>query len=219
MALSDRSPPPPADGCPVDEVRRHTGDEVLTCGRTLRHAWEQARDCGPPTDPHVATCTYCRDAVDGLAALARATRALRDREPPDTQTIISRVMDIVRNEVLLGPMLPLGDPTRILRIAEHTAAGVLRSAADSVPGVTTASCRLTRADQHTGTRVSITLAAALNRPLPETAELVRRAVRDAADRALGLPTAAIDVTVIDVHHAVGSPSISEGAHQGPEGSP
>lgn len=148
--------------------------------------------------PHVAACPYCRDAVDGLAALDRATRALRHREPPGAQMIVSRVMDIVRNEVLLGPMLPLGDPTRVLRIAERTAAGVLRNAADSVPGVTAASCRLTRGEQHTGTHVSITLAAASNRPLPETAELVRRAVRAVADRLLRLLTAAIDVTVIDV---------------------
>lgn len=219
MALDDHPPRPPADGCPLDEVRRHTGDEVLTCGRTLSHAWEQARDTGPPVDPHLAECPYCRDAVDGLAALDRATQALREQEPPSTQSLVSRVMDIVRSEVLLGPMLPLGDPTRTLRIAEHTAAGVLRSAADSVLGVTTASCRLTRADEPTGIRVSIALAAALNRPLPETAALVRHAVRDAAHDALGLLAAAIDVTVIDVRYAGWSPSISEPAHGGPEPGP
>lgn len=192
---------------------------MLTCGRTLSHAWEQARDTGPPVDPHLAECPYCRDAVDGLAALDRATQALREQEPPGTQSLVSRVMDIVRDEVLLGPMLPLGDPTRTLRIAEHTAAGVLRSAADSVLGVTTASCRLTRADEPTGIRVSIALAAALNRPLPETAALVRHAVRDAAHNALGLLAAAIDVTVIDVHHAAWSASISEPAQGGLEPDP
>ncbi|MGI5248429.1 Asp23/Gls24 family envelope stress response protein [Actinacidiphila glaucinigra] len=215
MALDDHPPRPPADGCPLDEVRRRTGDEVLTCGRTLSHAWDQAANAGPPVDPHLAECPYCRDAVEGLAALARATQALREQEPPSTQMIISRVMDMVRKEVRLGPMLPLGDPTRPLRIAVRTAAGVLRSAADSVLGVTTASCRLTRGDERTGIRVSITLAAALNRPLPETAALVRRAVRDAADDALGLLAAAVDVTVIDVHHAAWSPSRPEPAHGGP----
>lgn len=216
MALNDRSPQPPADGCLGDEVRRYPGDEVLTCGRTLRQAWEQTRDTGLPADPHVTGCPYCRDAADGLSALDRATQALRDQEPPSPQKIISRVMEIVRNEVLLGPMLPLGDPMCALRIAEHTAAGVLRSAADSILGVTGASCRLTQADLPACIHVRITLTAALNRPLPETAELVRRAVRDAADRALGLVAAAVDVTVIDVNHAGWSPSIAECAQGGPE---
>lgn len=217
MALNDRPPRPPTDG--IDEVRLHTGDEVLTCGRTLMHAWEQARDTGLPGDPHVTECPYCRDAVDGLTALDMATQGLRDQEPLSTQRIISRVMDIVRNEVLLGPMLPLGDPTRTLRIAEHAAADVLRRAADSVLGVTAASCRLTPADLPAGMRVSITLAAALVRPLPETAELVQRAVRETADRALGLVAAAVDVTVIDVLDAGRSLGIAERTAGAPEGLP
>ncbi|MDX3353739.1 Asp23/Gls24 family envelope stress response protein [Streptomyces sp. ME01-24h] len=217
MALDDHPPRPPAGSCPLDQIRQQ-GDEVLTCGRTLSHAWEQARDIGPAVDPHLANCPYCCDAIAGLAALDSAISALREQDPPSTQNLISRVMGIVRDEVRLGPMLPLSDPARTLRIAEHAAVGVLRSAADSVPRVTTASCRLTRADDQADIRVSITVAAALNRPLPETAELVRHAVRDAADNALGLMVGAIDVRVIDVHHAAWSRSISP-ALGGPEATP
>ncbi|MFF3875851.1 Asp23/Gls24 family envelope stress response protein [Streptomyces sp. NPDC001978] len=227
MALGNHPPRPPEpgrrsaspDGSPLDEVRRHTGDEVLTCGRSLSHAWEQARDTGPPGDTHLADCPYCRDAVEGLAALDSATQALREQEPPSTQNLISRVMDIVRNEVRLGPMLPLNDPTRTLQIAEHTAATVLRRAADAIPGVTAASCRITRADAGTGVRVTMTLAAGLDRPLPETAELVRRSVADAADHTLGMVVTAVDVTVIEVHHAAWSPSPSEASRSGPDGTP
>ncbi|MDX3214380.1 Asp23/Gls24 family envelope stress response protein [Streptomyces sp. ME02-6991-2B] len=216
MALDDHLPQPPLEGCPLDQIRSQTGDGVLTCGRTVSHAWEQARDAGPPTDPHLIECPYCRDAVNGLAALDTATQALREQNHISTQNLISRVMNIVRNEVLLGPMLPLGDPTRTLRIAEHAAVGTLRSAADSVPGVTTASCRLTRVDDHAGMRASIAVAASLDRPLPETAELVRHAMRNAADDALGLVLTAIDVTVIDIQRASWTPSNSERTPGRPE---
>lgn len=227
MALDDHPPQPPEpgrrpappDGSPLDEVRRHTGDEVLTCGRSLSHAWEQARDTGLSADPHLAGCPYCRDAVEGLAALDAATTALRDQDPPSTEILIARVMDIVRHEVRLGPMLPLNDPTRTLQIAEHTAATVLRRAADAIPDVTAASCRITRADPGTGVRVSITLAAGLDRPLPETAQLVRRSVVDAADHTLGLMVTAVDCTVIDVHHATVSANQQDTTRSGPGGTP
>ncbi|MFJ4851551.1 MULTISPECIES: Asp23/Gls24 family envelope stress response protein [unclassified Streptomyces] len=209
MALDDRPPRPPhsgsrsasLDGDSLEEVRRFTGDELLTCGRTLSHAWEQARDATPAADNHLSTCPYCREATEGLAALNTATTALREQEPPSSQQLISRVMDIIRNEVRLGPMVPLDDVTRSLQIAEHTAAAVLRRAADSIPGVTTASCRIIPADQSAGVSVSITLAAVLGRPLQETAALVRHAVNAAADHALGLRVTAVDVTVIDVEQA------------------
>ncbi|MFF7680146.1 Asp23/Gls24 family envelope stress response protein [Actinacidiphila glaucinigra] len=216
MALDDHHPQPPKGGCPRDQIRHQTGDEVLTCGHTLSHAWEQARDAVPPTDPHLVECPYCRDAADGLAALDTATQALREQDPPSAQNLISRVMDIVRNEVLLGPMLPLGDPTRTLRIAEHAAIGILRRAADSVLGVTIASCRLTQVDDHADMRASITMAATLDRPLPETAQLVRHAIRTAADNALGLVVTAVDVTVIDVQRPSWTPSSSERALGRPE---
>ena len=154
-----------------------------------------------------------------LDALDRATKALREQEQPSTQNLIVRVMDIVRDEVRLGPMLPLNDPTRSLQIAEHAAATVLRRAADAVPGVTAASCRLTRADRGTGVRVSMTLAAGLERSLPEMAELVRRSVVDAADRSLGLVVTAVDVRVIEVHHAPVSPNHADTTRGGPDGSP
>ncbi|MFB7164921.1 Asp23/Gls24 family envelope stress response protein [Streptomyces sp. NPDC056242] len=227
MALDNHPPQPPElgrqppspDSSPLDEVRRHAGDELLTCGRTLSHAWEQARDTGPPADPHLADCPYCRDAVEGLAALDTATQALREQTKPSTQNLIARVMDSVRDEVRLGSMLPLNDPTRTLQIAEHTAATVLRRAADAIPGVTAASCRLTRADQGTGVSVSITLAAGMDHPLPETADLVRRSVVDAADHALGLGVTAVDVTVIDVRHAPVSPNRADTTRSGPGGTP
>ncbi|WP_133305508.1 hypothetical protein [Streptomyces sp. AcE210] len=109
--------------------------------------------------------------------------------------------NIVHGQVWPGPTLPLGDPTRALRIAERAASAVLRRAADEVPGVTAVSCRLARSDLFMGVRVSMTLTAEMNRPLPETAGLVRRSVADTCGHVLGTAVTDVDITVIEVHHA------------------
>ncbi|MFG3365573.1 Asp23/Gls24 family envelope stress response protein [Streptomyces sp. NPDC090032] len=135
-------------------------------------------------------------------ALDTATKTLREREPPSTQCLIARVMTkIIHDQVWPGSTLPFGGPTRALRIAERAASAVLRSAADEVPGVTTVSCRLARSDLFTGVRVSMTLTAEMNRPLPETVGLVRRSVADTCGHVLGMVVTAVDITVIEVHHA------------------
>lgn len=174
------------------------GDEVLPCGRSLSGAWEQARDAEPPADPHTASCPHCREAVEGLAALDEATRALRAQEPAGVRALADRVIGIVRSEVRLGRMLPLDDPALDLRIAENAAAKVLRRAADTVPGASAASCRLTPTGEGTGVHVAMTLAAALDHPLPAKAEQVRRTVIDAAGQALGLAVTDVDLRVVDV---------------------
>ncbi|GAA5022355.1 Asp23/Gls24 family envelope stress response protein [Streptomyces siamensis] len=227
MALGDRPSQPleparrprPPHGTPLDEIGRYVDDDVLSCGQRLSRAWEHSRDSGAPVDPHLAECPYCHAAVQGLAALNAATTALRKRTPPGTQHLVARVMDIVRHEIRLGPMLPLNDPTRGLQITEHTAATVLRSAADAIPGVTAASCRITRADPDVGVRVSITLSAGLDRPLPETAEHVRRSLMDAAEQTLGLTVTAVDCTVIDVQATTAPPERADTIPGGPDSPP
>lgn len=95
-----------------------------------------------------------------------ATRALRAEGPPGLHALAGCVMDVARAEVRLGRLLPLADPERDLRIAESAAAKVLRQAADTVPGARAATCRLLPEDEGTDVRVTMTLAAALDRPLP-----------------------------------------------------
>ncbi|MFB7114704.1 hypothetical protein [Streptomyces sp. NPDC056291] len=76
-------------------------------------------------------------------------------------------MNIVRAEVRRGRLLPLADPDRELRIAESAAAKVLRHAAGTVPGARAATCRLVPVGEGIDVRVTMTLAAALDRPLPD----------------------------------------------------
>ncbi|MFI9776733.1 hypothetical protein ACIHCV_18740 [Streptomyces sp. NPDC051956] len=47
----------------------------------------------------------------------------------------------------------------------------------------------------------VTLTAEMNRPLPETAGLVRRSVADTCGHVLGMVVTAVDITVVEIHHA------------------
>ncbi|MFE5141278.1 Asp23/Gls24 family envelope stress response protein [Streptomyces fagopyri] len=170
--------------------------------------YEEARDAGRADGPHVGACPDGCGSVADLA-MDTAARLLRNRNPPSTRRLIDRVEAVVRDEIWLGPWLPLSDSTRTLRITEHAASAALRHAADAVPGVTTASCRLSRADQATSVHVSMTLTVGLDRPLPETAAQVRSSVAHFSGHTLGMAVTAVDITVIDAHDTGAQPNIRD----------
>lgn len=186
MALDDHpAPPPPPCGQGPPSVSPHH---------------HEAGDTGqrPVAGPRVTPRPPCD--TGGGPALDDATKILRELDPPSTQSLIARVMALVQRELSPGRTLPLDDPTLSLQIAERAASAVLRRAADEVPGVTAASCRLTHSGPSTGVRVRMTLVAGMNRPLPETAGLVRRSVTDVSGHRLGLSVTAVDITVVEIHH-------------------
>lgn len=216
MAVGDKHVEPPGAESRAeqrkDDAARLVGDERLPCGRLVSQAWEDART--GRTDPHLADCRYCRQAVEGLAALDRATRTLR-AERPSARTVADQVIRAVRAEVRLGRTLPLDDPARDLRIAETTAAKVLRRAADRLPGVRAASCRLAPDDDGRAVTIAMTLAMTLDQPLPDRASEVRRAVLSAARRDLGLAAGAVDLNITSVLKPLESGASAESAtHQG-----
>lgn len=182
-----------AEAPPISDAEVLVGAEPLPCGRPLGRAWEQARGLAGAADPHSSSCPYCQEAVEGLAALDRATLALRAEEQPDSRSLADRVIHAVRAEVRLGAMLLLDDPDHNLRIAESAAAKVLRRAADTVLGARAASCRLTPVQG--GHAISITVATALDKPLPEQAQRVRQAVLYAAEHTLGLAVTVVDLEI------------------------
>ncbi|WP_328981237.1 hypothetical protein OG258_03405 [Streptomyces mirabilis] len=206
MALDDPqarpSEPPRADGPRPSPTAAglppFAGDEVLPCGRLLSRVWEQAQDAAPVADPHTESCPHCREAVEGLATVNAAAQALRAEDPPGLQALADRVMNVVRAEIRLGRLLPLADPDRDLRIAESAAAKLLRQAADTIPGARAATCRLVPADEGTDVRVTMELAAALDRPLPDRVDQVRQSVLHSAEWDLGLAVTTVDIVVIDV---------------------
>ncbi|MFE5720195.1 Asp23/Gls24 family envelope stress response protein [Streptomyces erythrochromogenes] len=220
MALNERNLnsddvcAPSAAPPPHGDTELLAGAEPLPCGRPLGRAWEQARAPFGTSDAHTVQCPYCREAVEGLTALDRATHALRIAGYPDGHSLASRVINAVRAEVRLGALLLLNDPSHDLRIAESAAAKVLRRAADTVPGTRAASCRLSPSKGgHVAHIVAITVAAKLDRPLREQAEAIRQAVLHAAEHVLGLAVTAVDVDV----NAVLEPSPVPGA-EGSHGS-
>lgn len=202
MALDDAdatsSPRAEAAATSERDPARLVGDERLPCGRLVSQVWEQARAAPGHPDAHVAGCSHCRQAVEGLAVLDRTTRTLR-AERPSARTVADRVIRAVRAEMRLGAMVPLDDPARELRIAEIPAAKILRRAADRVPGIRAASCRLIREDDSgTAVAIALTLAASLDEPLTGRAAEVRRAVLDAARQQLGIAVSRIDLTIVSV---------------------
>ncbi|MFF3728117.1 hypothetical protein ACFYYM_37800 [Streptomyces erythrochromogenes] len=220
MALNDRNLnsddqlegacPASATTPPHSDTELLAGAELLPCGRPLGRAWEQARAAFGTADAHILRCPCCREAIEGLAALDRATRALRTAEYPDGHSLASRVINAVRAEVRLGALLMLNDPGHDLRIAESAATKVLRRAADTVPGTRAASCRLSPSKGgQVAHIVAITVAAKLDRPLREQAEAVRQAVLHAAEHVLGLAVTTVDVDV----NAVLEPSQVPGAER------
>ncbi|MFJ3205646.1 hypothetical protein [Streptomyces sp. NPDC086989] len=204
MALNDPHPASgdkpaivhgPSGGVPHD-AELIAAAEPLPCGRSLGHVWEQVRDRAGAPDPHYNRCPHCREAIEGLTALDRATRALRAEEQPDSDSLANRVINAVRAEVRLGTMLLLDDPHGDLRIAENAAAKVLRRAADTVAGARAASCRLVPTPASPAVHaVTITVSATLDQPLREVAAAVRRAALFAAEHVLGLAVATVDVEV------------------------
>ncbi|MGW4688096.1 hypothetical protein ACWEPM_24835 [Streptomyces sp. NPDC004244] len=207
MALDDPHPTSDGDtpgrgataraGAPLPtEAELLAGAELLPCGHPLGRAWQEARTVGGTSDPPSSSCPHCREAVEGLTALDRATRALRAEERPDGDSLATRVINAVRTEVRLGSMLLLDDPDHDLRIAESAAAKVLRRAADTVPGVRAASCRIAASEGGPAAHVvTITVAATLDRPLRGRAEAIREAVLHSAEHALGLAVTAVDVEI------------------------
>ncbi|MFD7288801.1 hypothetical protein [Streptomyces sp. NPDC059863] len=173
------------------------GDERLPCGRLVSDVWRQARAPIDRNAPHTADCEFCRQAVEGLTALDNTTRILR-AEHLNAHTVARRVMRAVRAEVRLGRLLPLDDSAQELRIAETAVAKILRGAADRVPGVRAASCRISSDDGSTKVTITMTLAMTLDRPLPGRATAVRRAVAHAAAQRLGLAVSGIDLRIMSV---------------------
>ncbi|SOE14538.1 hypothetical protein SAMN06272775_5482 [Streptomyces sp. 2323.1] len=117
----------------------------------------------------------------------------------------------VRTQLKIGRMLPLGGPADGSWITEQAAAGVLRTAAGTPPGVRLGSLRLSVADPDRAPepavpappsalppgplRIEADFAATGDRPLPMVADQVRAALLEASVRELGLVVAMVDLRV------------------------
>ncbi|MEU5074286.1 Asp23/Gls24 family envelope stress response protein [Streptomyces asoensis] len=209
--MTDRTDPPNGACAHGDD------DELLPCGRLLSRVWDDWER--QADDTHLRSCPHCRQAVSGLDRLECVVRGLDEEtappSPQDTESLTRRIMDVVRLELRPGRPVPLGGPAEDLWIMEAVAARTLRAAAETVPGVRAGSCRLlapdpdgpadepTTADgssEGAGAAVGVRLDihAPAGAPLLPLTERVRERVREAADRELGMPLAAVDIRVTDL---------------------
>ncbi|MFE2875132.1 Asp23/Gls24 family envelope stress response protein [Streptomyces roseus] len=178
--------------------------ELLPCGRDLATVWEHADQ--PGTDPHTATCSYCRQAVEDLGHLRAAVLPPASTPPADIDTaaVVRRVMDAVRLELRPGRNLPLGEDGEDSWIYESVAARTLRTAAERVPGVLAGSCRITPPGSRTHptrgpSTVHLAITVAYGHDLPTTTRAVRESLTRAAGQHLGLALGDLNVTVTDLH--------------------
>ncbi|MFD8643922.1 Asp23/Gls24 family envelope stress response protein [Streptomyces zaomyceticus] len=178
--------------------------EVLPCGRDLAGVWEHA-DL-PGTDPHIATCTSCRQAVQDLEHLRAAVLSPAVAPPADIDTtvVVRRVMDAVRMELRPGRNLPLGEVGDDNWIYESVAARILRAAAEQVPGVRAGSCRIAPPGSRTHptrgpSAVDLGITVVYGQDLPDTTRAVRESLIRAARQRLGLSLGDLNVTVTDLH--------------------
>ncbi|MCF4137694.1 nucleopolyhedrovirus P10 family protein [Streptomyces sp. Tue 6430] len=118
---------------------------------------------------------------------------------------------VVREQLAMGRLLPLGGPGDGAWIAEDAAEAVLRRAARELPGVRLGALRIAVADPGATyepvvpappsalppgpLRVTAEFAAAASAPLPTTASRLRTALAVAAAERLGLVVAEVDLRV------------------------
>ncbi|CAL9386465.1 hypothetical protein [Streptomyces atacamensis] len=122
-----------------------------------------------------------------------------------------RLAQAVRRQIGFGRLLPLGEAEDGTWIAERAAAGVLRRAADGLPGVRPGTLRLSPAEPGAGgrpavpmppsalppgpVRITAEFEAGTEEPLPAAAGRLRAALAEAAERRLGLVVAAVDLRI------------------------
>ncbi|WP_447035194.1 Asp23/Gls24 family envelope stress response protein [Streptomyces sp. DSM 118878] len=186
--------------------------ELLPCGRELWSVWER-HETGEP-DPHAAGCPHCTEALNSLRRLEDVVTTARDTDPAadeqDASALVGRVMDVVRLELRPGRTLPLGEDDEDAWIVEAAAARVIRTAAETLPGVRAGSCRIEAVpdlmpDAASAQRlrrgpvvIRLAVEVALTWGLQEVADKVRHRVLEAADAELGMRVVSVDVTIADI---------------------
>ncbi|MEU7045143.1 hypothetical protein AB0A77_29375 [Streptomyces varsoviensis] len=128
--------------------------------------------------------------------------------------VTDRLAQAVRQQLGLGRVLPLGGPADGAWITERAASGVLRRAADALPGVRLGRLRVAARDSGPAAapsapsvppppsalppgplRIEADFAATADQPLPATAGLLREALRAAAVDRLGLTVDTVDLHI------------------------
>lgn len=139
----------------------------------------------------------CQALLDAMARFGKLSQQLVDRdvaEQAPTPGWLDGLLDTVAQEVRAGKDLPYAEG---LVVTEGAVRTLVREAGDGVPGALVGRTRIRDLDG--APRIEIELSVLGDRPLVAVADQVREVVAAALLRHTPLTSAAIDVTVVDVH--------------------
>ncbi|GAB3210574.1 hypothetical protein ACQEU5_13845 [Marinactinospora thermotolerans] len=173
---------------PTDHDRLPCGTDLTTLAGHLAEGALTA---------HERNCSHCRGAVRRLRALDSARDDLASESVSAPPQLLDEVMRVVRTEGRPGRALPVPPEQHgVTRVREPAAARILRTAAETVGGISVGRCRISEEDE--GLSVLLTARVETGAAIPELAEAARRAVRDAARHQLGWTLIRVDVEVVDL---------------------
>ncbi len=139
----------------------------------------------------------CQALLDAMTRLGALSQQLVDRdvaEQAPSPGWLDGLLDTVAQEVRAGKDLPYAEG---LVVTEGAVRTLVREAGDGVPGALIGRTRIRDLDG--APRIEIELSVLGDRPLVAVADQVREVVAEALLRHTPLTSAAIDVTVVDVH--------------------
>ena len=162
-----------------------------------------------PPDPSIEASPACQlalQAMERLRALSEPLLAADTAdEPAADESWVRRVLAGIALDAHAGRRIPVRhpSPTADLAVTEGAVRGVIRSAEDDVDGVVVGHCRvdgdLTTPDADVDLTVEVSIRAGLC--IPDTVELLRRAIAARVRANTDLTVRTVDVTVHDLHPA------------------
>jgi uncharacterized alkaline shock family protein YloU len=177
-------------------------------GHTIEELGDYLDAGRKPYDPSIENSPGCRIALDALERLRSASLRLLEaeasEEPEPDESWIGGILANIGREARAGRRIPIAhpDPAADLGITEGSVRGLVRAAADTVDGLIVGRTALQGDVTVPGESITVALEATayFGHSIPATTERLREAVRSALDLHTDLVIAAVDVTVVDVHH-------------------
>lgn len=160
----------------------------LGCGRRIDELWETIDQ---PLNQHERSCDQCQNARAALYNLAAVTEAMRtkDSNSPDLRPagrVKEAIMMVARAEIRRGRKAPLRHTSLgNIDISEQALSGLVRFAADTIPGVHARRCSIetptgtpTAEEPVDASHIKITVRVAMSSKvsIPPTTDLLRQRV-------------------------------------------
>lgn len=167
-----------------------------------------------PPVPEIEGDPECRGVLDAMDRFGALSRELVEADAGAVidESWFQQVLGEVARESRAGRDLPVsveaGGEVRLV-MTEGALRGLVRDAGDSVDGVLVERVDVVYDEAAAALEVVVTVSAVHGAVLPDLADRVRAAVRDALERRTGWAIGAVDVTIADLHRAAPAPEKGE----------